>query len=219
MDYGLLVWIAESHKRWHVVITNSFQNQNSTGKIQTGAEQARTSKKIGGRIMCHRGVNILCWPVTTAECFVVIGKKTETTLDNYVINDGLTINMKNVSHHANQCIRWQGRCTCLDHKTIKKMTSDETVDSFINLFVSNLPRRKNCSYVEHAVAYWTTERQKLHMCVMKLFLHKPGKVTREKLKSSSLSWSFFCVRLTPMPHSIKISKCETDDAESVVYFI
>lgn len=172
---------------------NSFQNQISAGKIQTGAEQTRASKKLEVGSCVIEGRTASADQSQPPSALTVSGENGNSRRQ---LCDQLWFNNKykkcqSPCKSVEECICWQGRCTCLDHRTIKKMTSDETVDSFINLFVSNLPRRKNCSYVEHAVAYWITERQKLHMCVMKVFLHKPGKVTREKLKSWSLSWSFF----------------------------
>ena len=39
---------------------------------------------------------------TRRVLFVVIGKNTEKSVDNWLINYGLTISMKNVSQHATQ---------------------------------------------------------------------------------------------------------------------
>lgn len=46
----------------------------SLDAYKAGAEQTLASKKIRGRIRCHIGVSILCWPVTLFLLFVVFGK-------------------------------------------------------------------------------------------------------------------------------------------------
>lgn len=102
---------------------------------------------------------------TRRVLFVEIGKAGKS-VENSVTDNGLTITMKNVSQHtfdlAEDCICWQ--YCCMDHKTYEMMTSIEVVDNLVLsiCFFHYLPRLRNCSYVDHDLAYrnnWETKTQ------------------------------------------------------------
>lgn len=126
------------------------------------AEQHRPLKDWD-RIRCLGGVSIHCWPVTSAVCFLS-NRENGKVLSQLVINYGLTIIMKNVSQHATQLkIVIADKVVLSNIEPTKRWLDDFKRDCwwscYINLFVSSLPRHRNCSYEDHALVYrinWET---------------------------------------------------------------
>lgn len=77
-----------------------FKINSPKEKYKTGVEPTRTSIKIRGRIWCHDGLSIFLLTGYTRHVLLVVIGKTEKSADNAVINNGLTISMKNVSQHS-----------------------------------------------------------------------------------------------------------------------
>jgi hypothetical protein len=57
----LFIQNSEVNDVWNV-------NHNPQGNYKIECRASRTSDKCEGRIRCHGGVSILCWPVTPAVC-------------------------------------------------------------------------------------------------------------------------------------------------------
>lgn len=82
-----------------MVIRNSGPKERNKTKL----EQTRTSIKIRGSIKCPGGVRILRCHNRRVD-FVVIGKTVES-IDDSVINNNLTIRMKNDLYYVQGYLR------------------------------------------------------------------------------------------------------------------